>query len=301
MNRFKSRCDLSFRTRHKGGPALARDNLPGSSLKARDRFVFLIHGYNVSDDAAVTAFEYFRARMRRDCRDVEKDVLTIAWPGDGRWPFSTMSYPWRVRTAVSLAPALAKVIEENVRGRNNGECELILIGHSLGCRFILEALHELGNSKKTLSIKKLLVFLMAPAVPVGMVDTSGPLGKTVNDEFYKIGVLYSPHDSVLSGPFRIGQTAARRFPKPARGRNEGFFPEAVGFLGGPEKTWDKPKLAHGYDHGEYWYERNSAKYLASFLERPTHREVEYRPSVRFRRLYRRLAPQHRRTAARWGI
>ena len=159
MNRIRTRCDFTFRASTKGGSTLSEAEGPvGRSFRRRKRFVLLVHGYNVALRGAVSDFELFRARMKRHCPEIEQDVLTVSWPGDGRWPFSTASYPWRVGTAVDLGPALAKLIEDLVKKSKSCECEIILVGHSLGCRFILEALHELRVNEKKKETKKIKKF-----------------------------------------------------------------------------------------------------------------------------------------------
>ncbi len=122
--------------------------------------------------------------------------------------------------------------------------EVSLVGHSLGCRVVLELL-ALWTGGMPPNIRLGTVALMA-AVVVRHVDQGGQLraAATLSDDTL---VLHSEGDAVLHRAFPLGETAA----------GESFFPIAVGRFGGPLQTWKQhfpmaTAAAKAYGHGSYW-------------------------------------------------
>ncbi|NES70327.1 MAG: alpha/beta hydrolase, partial [Okeania sp. SIO2D1] len=132
---------------------------------------------------------------------------------------------------------------------SNKQPRIILIGHSLGCRLLLEAL------KQTIKTNfKLEVFLMAAAVPVSMVQPGQQLNPSISStEKYRI--LYSKEDLVLKHTFPMGQMLA----------GEGFE-QAVGFKGNSNVgIWSNTKDMENYDHSDYWKGEKSVQWILSQL------------------------------------
>jgi hypothetical protein len=132
-----------------------------------------------------------------------------------------------------------------------------MVGHSLGCRLILEMLaHWTRGLPQGIFIGAIVQ--MAAAVKVKAVDFGGPLRSAAGLSL-KNPALYSKGDEVLHWTFPLGETAA----------GEGFFPTAVGRTGGPLNTWHVPHaMSHNgeaYSHGAYWPGEESAAIAAFAL------------------------------------
>ena len=139
----------------------------------------------------------------------------------------------------------------NLISISNKPPRVILIGHSLGCRLLLEAL-----KKQMKTNYRLEVFLMAAAVPVSMVKPGQELNHSISSA-EKCTILYSKNDFVLRATFPPGQALA----------GEGFN-EAVGLKGKPSGVWYKREEMPNYKHGDYWKEKKSAEFIAQQLGFP---------------------------------
>jgi pimeloyl-ACP methyl ester carboxylesterase len=112
------------------------------------------------------------------------------------------------------------------------------VGHSLGCRVVLECLRHLNR-------KGGRVVLMAAAVPAYMVAQDGALAGAL-EAADSVLVLYSMSDDVLHYAFPPGQTIA--------GKGEGFLPTALGRYGPPARMAGhfQGHPIPDADHGDYW-------------------------------------------------
>ena len=178
------------------------------------------------------------------------------WPGDADWAglldrLDFMVYPAAIGNAVDSATALGDYLlsRSDVQSLN-------FIGHSMGCRVILETIKYMQGKEGEKPVDK--VCLMAAAVPVEMVSPPNGLLLDAIRTPKHVRVLYSPDDAVLSLAFRAGQTL--------RGGQEGRFPVALGYAG------DAPlspghvdrELISGATHGDYWgTESNASSTLAA--------------------------------------
>ncbi len=215
--------------------------------------IILVHGYNVSEENAKAAYTKFQENFSKcssQLSKLNKAIYWFMWPSDKKnkhW--SKLSYSRTVNTAKICGERFAQYLNKlNLVSTSNEPPRITLIGHSLGCRLLLEAL------KKTIKTNlRLEVFLMAPAVPVSMVRPDQPLNPSISStEKYRI--LHSRKDSVLNRFFGIGQAMA----------GEGFD-EAVGLKGNPNTgVWSNTKETT-YDHSGYWGGEESAKWIASQL------------------------------------
>ena len=130
---------------------------------------------------------------------------------------------------------------------------MVIVAHSLGCRMTLEAVARLSDAQSA----RLRLFLMAAAVPVGLVEAETSLAAAVA-RTAGADALHSRADGVLDFWFRLGQSAAPG--------EEGLLPEAVGLRGGPERSvWTLASEMPGYDHDQYWSGHRMATHLANRL------------------------------------
>ncbi len=234
---------ISFRKKDAGGELL---NPPDVSLKAlvpRYQYILLIHGYNVSRVKAEKSYEDFTEFIEST---TTQNIIYVYWPGDAKFRvISELSYPWQPERAKKTAQYLAKYIKQRI-DQENEDCQWVFIGHSLGCRVIVETLRELyideGLNKKKISTS---FFLMAAGIPVGIINKRNPLWKGINRSKPRV-VYYSTADWVLQFAFPAGQSLALH--------DIHLLPEAVGRHGRPENVWSLPasQKMNNYGHGSYW-------------------------------------------------
>jgi hypothetical protein len=208
---------------------------------AAAEYAVLVHGYNVSQEKARESYARFRWWL--EDFQTPAHVLELHWPGDRKWgKLSGACYPAKIATAQECGKLLAEWISEQDPGTT-----FALIGHSLGCRLVLEAVAEL---RRTGHVGRLFsVSLMAAAVPVSFV-ASNRLGPELGDPF-KWRLLHSRGDTVLKWIFPFGQSG------------ELLLTGAVGLYGKPAERWSlagdawelyqgRPNNPRYYRHGYYW-------------------------------------------------
>lgn len=250
---------LSVREKDSGGPvaSVVTLNPSGSQLDGNDQVLILIHGFDNSFTDAVNSYNTFLGHLSTDFPTYFGQVAEFYWPGDSLIRIiSVLSYPAQIQPAIDSAQRLSTYLW-NLKGARNGPMEISFVGHSLGCRVVLELL-ALWTGGMPPNIRLGTVVLMAAAVLVKHVDQGGQLraAATLADDEV---VLCSKGDPVLHWAFPLGESVAR----------EGFFPTAVGRFGGPNQTWGAslPMFDSGrpYTHGSYWPGDESANAVAVAL------------------------------------
>jgi len=250
---------LSVREKDSGGPIAPAVAVgpPGSQLDGNDHVLILVHGFDDSFNDAADCYKMFLDDLSADFPTYIGQIAEFYWPGDSPLKIiSTLSYPNQIAPAIESAHRLSAYLW-TLKGARNGPMEMSFVGHSLGCRVVLELL-ALWTGGMPPSIRLATVVLMAAAVLVKHVDQGGQLraAATLSDDEL---VLSSRGDPVLHWAFPLGETVAR----------EGFFPTAVGRFGGPQQTWKAslPMFDSGkpYTHGSYWPGNESANAVATAL------------------------------------
>lgn len=247
--------ELTLRLNNSGGQQVINPRGEEGCFFPRKRFIWLIHGYNVSELEAKSSFEKFEKHLDDLSSTLTRDICRVYWPGDSIWPgIKVAAYPWRVDNAKSSGQSFKGYLE-NLSDRTKENAKFYLVAHSLGCRMLIEAINALKLVSPDIEIS---VFLLAAAIPVGSFMESGEY-RLLAEKNVKTYVLYSRHDSVLASAFRLGQSVAP-------GENY-FFPEAVGYYGRPFfGVWDKRKEMSGYGHGDYWDSDKTAYFIASQID-----------------------------------
>ena len=173
---------------------------------------------------------------------LSRHLLSVSWPGK-------LVY-W---DAIPVARESGILLAEHfgALGRKpHKEVHLVLIGHSMGCRVILEAIEQMVQTPGAFENKRIDIFLMAAAVPTSMVKEGARLHRAAKAPGIRM-VFYSRIDEALL-VFPIGQRlAARSDPE------EGLYPAAVarlewsagGGLDGPgaQVVWPRGLLAERVD------------------------------------------------------
>lgn len=240
--------------RKAGGKVVALAAEPEGWMHGAHHVVLLVHGYNNDRKEAERAFAFFLDHLPAG----PWRAGGYQWPGDAdlgpvQW-LDFLGYPAEIPDARAAAAELAGYLRELARA--NPALELTLVGHSLGCRLILEMLDRLRAPRPAIRH----VLLMAAAVPVKLVQRGGRLQRAAMHARERL-VLYSPDDLVLRFAFPPGQALAR-----VLGHEEEVYAAAVGLHGEPSDFASEPPLeACGNGHGDYWKDRDAADYLARKL------------------------------------
>jgi pimeloyl-ACP methyl ester carboxylesterase len=245
--------ELSVRTESVGGNVAAAVTAePPDWPLGRRHIVLLVHGYNVDMDAA-------RSSYTLAFTDALADVGYFFWPGDTRGGIliSSASYPFQITNARDSARLLADYLSAAF-GPEGAPSAVSLVGHSLGCRLVLEALKIVFEEGRAWPDVR-LVCLMAAAVPVDLLE-SGMALESAARQAKTLVLLYSFLDDVLHYTFPSGQAAAFLF-----GIEEASYGRAVGRFGLPEAI-SPNRIEEQLGHGDYWRQESGvASLVASFL------------------------------------
>ena len=218
------------------------------------RIYLLVHGFNNTPEQASENYANLRERLKEfiGTSNLER-IWDFYWPGYEERYKQIIS--WRALTEprnsivtayfyykqVPKAEKAGKLLGSYILQLHNWsrQTEVILIGHSLGCRVILEALQWMQNRTHRGTVPSIV--LMAAAVPVSAVEQGGALRKGVEFSPERF-VFFSHRDFVLWGCFPAGQRMAK---------DGGAFPKAVGRRGAPDKCWTGRRRTYLF-HSQYW-------------------------------------------------
>jgi pimeloyl-ACP methyl ester carboxylesterase len=246
--------EFSLRKKPEGGKLLVPGQTKGlPDARARRECLVLVHGFNNTDSDAAEAYFGFRTRQTEifgapDVKKFDTYFGDTFWPGDADWwsfldKVDFLIYPSSVHTSVNAGRELADLLWQ----MPNLE-RVDFIGHSLGCRVILETLVLLR--RRTLPMIGRVV-LMAAAVPSEMLELRGRFYDLLLElaaERIPIRVLNSKQDPVLHYAFPPGQSLAGASEASDRALGRyGPTPRMPGL--------EPPSAANeitGAKHGDYW-------------------------------------------------
>lgn len=217
-----------------------------AGLVSSKRSIILVHGFNTSENDAMQGFASFEKALQRALGFRSTAVLGhlcgVVWPGFHRIKaFSRATYSARISDAGTSGLRLADAL--NQLGRNH---DVVLVGHSLGCRVVLEALSQIEEwGTEYQGAQVLHAFLLAPAVPEFNCQGGAAFERNHRSRTRE-HVLYSKRDLVLLAAFPPGQYLYDD-ERPMLGPGT----RAVGRAGGPDDRWDSTHPT-GLDHGDYW-------------------------------------------------
>jgi hypothetical protein len=237
------------------------DDLQQSNAR---RLLLLVHGFNNSREVARESFDEFSGLVRialGESRLKPDAVVHFQWPGDmnvvpgGLLDFA--GYPWDINRARESAALLAQFLwgVNHVPG-----FELIIVGHSLGCRLILEMLQHPAARQAHAGPPARVAYLgmMAAAVPVAKVEGGGPLYSPdiANADIVK---FHSSHDMVLALAFPAGQGAAWLLDI-----EDDWYVRPIGRYGAPDNFGTSSQTQNG--HSDYWKDASVARQVALRLD-----------------------------------
>jgi pimeloyl-ACP methyl ester carboxylesterase len=256
--------ELSARARRWYGSVLGSEiedqkNLRNSGCR---HLLILVHGFNNSEKQATESYGLFFALVEehfRQSRVAPDAVAYLHWPGDiGRGPGLVKAplYAFDVDRAKESAKVLVNYLKTFPGADSEtASFKITLVGHSLGCRLLLEMLAKLPP-RPIASVG--VVSLMAPAVPVKLAQTGGGLRLGVMPPC-RLLKLHSKNDDVLHYAFPLGQAAAATL-----GYETEVYTEAVGRFGNPDDIGVSVATNNG--HSDYWGDRNAANKLSAAID-----------------------------------
>ncbi|WP_353962340.1 alpha/beta hydrolase [Streptomyces sp. NBC_00452] len=247
---------------------------PGSPRSlGQSRFIILIHGFQNSESKASASYEKFRRALGvaiwPRCVDILGSFWEYHWPGDHPARLiSVATYSARVPDAKESGLLLYEFLKDLP-----GTTEVVLIGHSLGCRVALQAMRFIrrdGAAYRGARVRK--AFLLAAAVPVDLCmarrDYDWEPGES--HEY----VFWSRNDGALGRVFNAGQKVY------------GEVGNAVGHTGLPPGRWTKA-VPTELNHGDYWGSSDVAQDIAWFFGQRTRHVLPRWPRNTSRPLNRR--------------
>ncbi len=250
---------LSVRDASVGGDVLSSVIVqPPNWTDGAHLITLLIHGYNNNEEEAKQAYGKLLAQL--ETRPLSK-IGCFHWPGDAEFgslqAFDFLSYPTEIPDAKASAKVLAKHLQ-NITRESNCSVEFNLVGHSMGCRLIVELLDEIAaNADPVVSIN--LIMLMAAAIPVELMAPESSFetnSQSIKDRL----ILFSDSDPVLQFAFPAGQELAT-----AMGTDQGPYFEAVGRYGNPSSYQAERFNRNGNSHGAYWSDKTVGTELKTRL------------------------------------
>lgn len=229
------------------------DSLRRAQTAASERAVLLIHGWRMRVEDQPDSFDPLLRLIDRNHPPAADAVLTVSWPSRG-------DYHRVLPTTPAVAAALEALLRDPRRWFHRTR-EVVLVGHSMGCRVALELTQRLMAPAFAPEVR---LFMMAAAVPVSAVEAAGHLHAGVRQAAHS-KIYYSPSDEALGPVFTAAQILAR---------DGGPWPEAVGLNGRPTDVWTTaPAHMEGYGHGRYWTSKAVAQDLADDHRRVATRQM----------------------------
>jgi esterase/lipase superfamily enzyme len=239
--------ELSVRINDSGGEVAAEvkdvDRLLGSGSR---HILLLVHGYNNSRNDADESYQIFIDNIlpKMQNRNVTPDAIAkFQWPGDESTVFgTTVGYPFDINHALVAATRLATFLKKlPIPNQGAASVRVTFVGHSMGCRLILEALGRM-TSGNVPGIE--VVGLMAAASPVDFVKRSGRLFATGNPPRQMLKFC-SEQDLVLQFGFPLGEWLAYQYQI-----ENNNYSEAIGRYGHPDEFGARFPRPNG--HSDYW-------------------------------------------------
>ena len=201
--------------------------------------VFLVHGFNVDRANGMAELGAFGKQLTALG---EGAAVAVLWPGDSS--IGPLSYPFETNKADDSAVELATFIGDELPRAPR----ISFIGHSLGCRVVMETVRQLWIK----GIPVAQVLLMAAAIDNDSLGVSTAYQRAAQFTA-RTGVLYSPSDTVLRNAYPIGNLVSALL------HTASTTDAALGFTGPFSSSSPPPSQvqavgipgAVGVNHGDY--------------------------------------------------
>jgi hypothetical protein len=183
---------LDLRSDPQGGAVVPARLTSGTldDLRQCKRVVFMVHGFNVDRTDGTAELTALGASLPAVGNGA---AVAVLWPGDSA--IGPLSYPFETSKADDSAVELATFIGDNLPQQPT----ISFIGHSLGCRVVMQTLRQLWT--KGIAVSQVCV--MAAAVDN---DSLGAAAEYFGAAQFasRVGVLWSPSDRVLEFAYPLG-------------------------------------------------------------------------------------------------
>jgi hypothetical protein len=150
--------------------------------------IFTAHGFNVDQKDAYAELGNWQTLLQLDDSYL---FIGMAWPGDSSW-LGPLCYPGEGRQAMQCGDLLADFIEAHC----TGAIDLSFVSHSLGARFILQAIKSLDPSFTVRQVAIMAGAINDDCLTNEYADAAERIGK--------INLLCSKKDEVLELAFPPG-------------------------------------------------------------------------------------------------
>jgi pimeloyl-ACP methyl ester carboxylesterase len=177
-------------------PHNGREIQQDGGLFGYDRIVFLVHGFNVQEQAG-------RASLSRLAKKLQQEgwaIVYVLWPGDS--PIGPLSYPF---TEGHQAEDTAKMLDRAIGAHVEAATPIHFVAHSLGCRVTLEVMLRLmtraNGEKGVYPIEQVVLF--AGAVDDYCLSVPRKYKKAA-ERAERIVVLSSVKDAVCRWIYPVG-------------------------------------------------------------------------------------------------
>jgi hypothetical protein len=185
---------LDLRSAPAGGavvPARLTSGTPNlDQLQACMDVVFMVHGFNVNRANGTNELTAFGKKLEALG---DGAAVAVLWPGDS--VIGPLSYPFETSKADDSAIELATFITDELPR----SARISFIGHSLGCRVVMETVRQLCIQ----GVPVAQVCLMAAAIDNDSLGIAVEYQRAAQFAG-RIGVLFSPCDTVLKDAYPIG-------------------------------------------------------------------------------------------------
>ncbi len=229
--------------------------------------LLLVHGYNNSHEDAEKSYRIFLDNMATAFGGrislAPDTVAKFHWPGDESTAFgTTVGYPFDINHARDAADRLASYLVALPVIGSGASRRITMVGHSMGCRLILEALGRVS----TASVPGIaIVGLMAAASPVEFVRRNGRLFRTGSPPRQMLK-FFSEQDLVLQIGFPLGQWLAFQWQI-----EDGNYSEAIGRFGHPDEFGSAQRTRNG--HSDYWSDAKIVSFLVQQVDATTRTQL----------------------------
>jgi esterase/lipase superfamily enzyme len=154
------------------------------------RVVFLVHGFNVDREDGTGELSALGAHLPALG---EGAAVAVLWPGDSI--VGPLCYPFKTNSADDTAIELSRFIADSLPQKPR----ISLVGHSLGCRVVMETARHLWI--KNVAVDQ--ICLMAAAIDNDLLASKAAYLDAAQYAA-RVGVLYSPSDHVLRSAYPLG-------------------------------------------------------------------------------------------------
>ena len=217
--------------------------------------LILVHGFNNAESEATAKYKhYVESVLSLEARpsQVLPDAVGLRTAFYGA---DVAGYPVDVERALDTVAPLATYLRRLIAARP-GARRISLVGHSLGCRVILETMRRIGPAAGP---PFAVVNLMAAAAPVALAEAGQALA-TAPMAAATLLKAHSRADWVLWLAFPAGQFAAWTL-----GFEAAAYGEAIGRHGNPPGFGDAVRR-EGNGHGDYWTDAVAAGAMLTAMD-----------------------------------